>query len=73
MLIAADALLGRKVKDEGGKDVGTVVDVGTGDFWAPKFLLVTTPRPDGKAAYVRVEARELLDLDGEVLVVRAVN
>jgi len=73
MLVAADALLGRKVVDARGQDVGVVVDVGTGERWAPKFLLVNAKRGDGKPAYVRVELREVVDVGKDVLTVRAVN
>jgi hypothetical protein len=74
MLVAAEALLGRKVVDARGQDVGVVVDVGTGERWAPKFLLVNAPpRADGKPAYVRVEMREVVGVSGDVLTVRAVN
>lgn len=54
----AEQLLGRKVVDGRGSDVGVVLDVGIGEQRAPKFLLVG-PAP---ARYVRVEMRDVAEV-----------
>ncbi|HEV8360289.1 MAG TPA: hypothetical protein VGR28_07545 [Candidatus Thermoplasmatota archaeon] len=63
---AADALLGRRVLDRAGQDLGVVVDVGTGELRAPKFLLVGA----ADTRMLRVEARDVEALDAPVLRVR---
>lgn len=71
MLVAAEALLGRKVVDAAGKPVGVVVDVGTGERWSPKFLLVGPARPQPRPhPIVRVEIREVAALTEDAVQLR---
>lgn len=73
MLVAAESLLGRRVLDAAGSDVGVVVDVGTGERWAPKFLLVGPGRVGGKPQpIVRVEMREVVALSEDAVHLRPV-
>lgn len=55
----AEQLLGRKVVDGSGLDVGVVLDVGIGEQRAPKFLLVG---PAPAARYVRIEMRDVAEV-----------
>ncbi|MCA1814073.1 MAG: hypothetical protein LC624_09000 [Halobacteriales archaeon] len=57
----AEQLVGRKVVDARGLDVGVVLDVGIGDLRAPKFLLVG-PAPSPASRFVRVEMRDVAEV-----------
>lgn len=69
---AAEALLGRKVVGAQGGELGVVVDVGTGEWFAPKFILVGPAALAHDEPIVRVEMRDVV-ADADVLRVRARN
>jgi len=65
-MMEAEQLLGRKVVDAGGLDVGVVLDVGIGEQRAPKFLLVGKP----SARYQRVEMRDVAEVKPDLVLLR---
>lgn len=72
MLVTSESLLGLRVLDARGQDVGVVVDVGTGERYAPKFLIIgpvdaAAPRPH---PIVRVDMREVEELQPGALRLR---
>lgn len=71
MLVASDALLGRRVQDHRGRDIGVVVEV------APRrasgFVLVgLAGRPRGRQPVVRVDLDEVGSFRDGVLRLRPV-
>jgi hypothetical protein len=69
---AAEALLGRRVVGAHGKDLGVVVDVGTGEWFAPKFILVGPPSLMHDEPVLRVEMRDVVP-EADVLRIRGRN
>ena len=68
MMVAAERLLGLDVVDARGQSVGAVVDVGTGEGWNAKFLLVQGPLP---RAVQRVEMRDVAAVRADAVLLRA--
>lgn len=66
----AEALLGRRVVGAQGKDLGVVVDVGTGEWSAPKFLLVGRADLRHDEPVLRVEMRDVEQASADVLRLR---
>jgi sporulation protein YlmC with PRC-barrel domain len=66
-MLEAEDLLGRRVLDGAGCEVGVVLDVGTGEHRAAKFLLVGASEGE---RVVRVEIRDVARLDGDALRLR---
>lgn len=72
MMIASDDLLGRKVVDAHGADVGVVVDVGSGKRHIGFVLVGPAKVTRGPAPILRVDLDEVTAFDGGVLRLRPV-